>query len=243
LLSRSRIRFLGQEVSVKKAIAPMFVALSFALPAFCFAQEAPPASPAPADAAPPAAPVAPAPADPQLVVVPIPAAPLPVELTREERRRLTLHEREVTRLLRVMEKEGNEFSQERYESYGNRVSGGTVLLVLGGGSVLAGLIYMFYSIKREIDDIDWYAEDDEYSEEDDYETKPGIFACLLVAGAVGIGVGAALVGTGRSGRKRQEMLRRKDEILGPFSPRVGVTLSFFTDPRSGANGLALRATV
>jgi len=211
---------------MKKAITPISVALSLTLPALCLAQEAPPTIPAPAD--------------PQLVVVPIQAAP--VELTREERRRLILHEREVTRLLRVMEKEGNEFSQERYESYGNRVSGGTVLIVLGGSSVLAGLIYMFYSIKREIDDIDWNTDDDEYDEKDDYKMKPGIAVGLLIGGAVGIGIGAALVGTGRSGRKRQELLRRKDEILAPFSPRFGVTLSFFTDPGRGAGGLALRAT-
>ena len=55
---------------------------------------------------------------------------------------------------------------------------------------------------------------------------------MFITGITGIAVGVPLLMTGAQGKKRQELLRRKDEILAPFDPATA-TLSLFADPQGG----------
>jgi hypothetical protein len=64
---------------------------------------------------------------------------------------------------------------------------------------------------------------------------------MFITGIAGIGIGVPLLITGMRGKNRQEVLRRKDEILAPFDPATA-TLSLFAEPQGGGGGLRLNVT-
>jgi hypothetical protein len=207
------------------------------------AQDAPPAE----AVAPPPTPLVPVPAE---IVAAPPAAPpglvqMP-ELTPEERRQVARRARLITRLNRAMEREGGDYSEERYEMYGRRIAVGAVLIGLGAASALTALVCAFYDLNQALSAIS-YSEDVESDDEtssdggdDGYVSGPVILS-LVAAGVAMIGLGVPLLATGVSGRHRQQLIRRKDEILAPFDPRaVRVSLSLTGDPARGAGGLTLR---
>jgi hypothetical protein len=179
--------------------------------------------------APPAEGVSPPPAvSPPAVSSPQPGPPRP--LTPEERRRLVRHDREVAQLKAVMEKEGDSFSSDKYDSYGRSVGVGVPLLVVGVAALIAGLVCAGY-------DLDHLGQDSEKGG----MVSGAAIAALILGGAVVTAAGASLLVAGLRGRQRQKRLRRKDEILAPFDPRaVQVSLSLYGDRNRGAGGLALR---
>jgi len=230
-----------------------------AAPAPVAAQEGEPA-PAPVPVPAPAAALAPAPApapvpasdtgwnlrpvDPQTAAAADAEFPQgnPVE-DRQLRRQLRRHQKEVARLERVMQIEGNEFSEEKFETYRSRKAGGITLVAIGGASLVFTLIYGFYVCMDSISDNSWYDDDDDtYEPEGDGRfAKAPQRAALWIAfatGLTGIAVGVPLLVSGSRGKKRQELLRRKEEILAPFDPATA-SLSLFADPHGGGGGLRL----
>jgi len=195
-----------------------------------------PPAPLPTSATPDSA-ATPAPADPQ--------QPVP----RDVRRRMIRHERDITRLNRAMDREGPEYSEEMYESYRSRMTGGIVLLALGGASIVCTFIYALYVIVNDVATSVTYSEDGEeqHHEEDDGRIgEPGQRVALwsmFIGGITGIAIGVPLLITGMQGKKRQDVLRRKDEILAPFDPyAITASLSLFTDSQGNVGGLRLKVT-
>jgi hypothetical protein len=182
-------------------------------------------------AAPPPTPLVPVPTAPAEATAPPPTSQTPPpELSPEERRRLALHEREVAHLKAVMEKEGDFFSQKKYDSYGRSVGVGVPLLVVGVAALVAGLVCAGY-------DLDHLGQDGE----EGGTVDGAVIAVLILGGAVVTAGGASLLASGLRGRQRQKWLRRKDEILAPFNPSAPrVTVSLFGDRERGAGGLSLR---
>jgi hypothetical protein len=104
--------------------------------------------------------------------------------------------RELLRLRRVMEIEGPEFSQERYDLYRSQKGWGIALTVIGG--VALGFSYVYTIAGLLIDGSAWGA-------------------VGLVGGAACIGIGIPLMVHGIRGKGRQALLKRKDEIMrGPY---------------------------
>jgi hypothetical protein len=233
------------------------------------AQEAAPAETAPPLAAPNA--VAPGeipPADaPPEPLWGTPPAPLPTSATaaptatqtpadpktvpRDVRKRIVRHEREVERLKRAMDREGPDFSEEAYESYRKRVGGGIVLVALGAVGLVGTIFYGLYVMVTDASTIS--TEEREHAEEDDLnKATDGEFGephqrvalwSMFIGGITGIAVGVPLLVTGMQGKKRQDILRKKDEILAPFDPyAVTASLSLFTDSAGNVGGLRLRVT-
>lgn len=159
-------------------------------------------------------------------------------------RQMRRHQREITRLNRVMDIEGPEFDEERYDSYRNQKAGGIALVAVGGVSLISMVFYFFYVL---FDDAADYENDESYpdrTEEDDSRLgEPRQRAALwtmLITGVTGIAVGVPLLITGSRGKKRQDLLRRKDEILAPFDPATA-SLSLFAST-GGGGGLRLQVT-
>jgi len=207
---------------------------------------------APPEAAPVAAPPATADPAPQWGLVPVEPPPLPIAATtatadpqtypRDVRRRMIRHEREITRLNRVMEREGPEYSEEMYESYRNRKGAGIALVAIGGVGLVCTLVYGFMVIIS--DAFSYDSESDDPHDDDGRLGEPRQRAALwtmLLTGITGIAVGVPLLVTGMQGKKRQDILRRKAEILAPFDPfAVTASLSLFTDSEGNVGGLRLR---
>jgi hypothetical protein len=175
------------------------------------------------------------------------------------------HEREIVRLNRVMEREGPEFSEREYETYKSRVNGGIMLLVLGVGSLATGAVYCLYHLIHAIGEAFDGTDDpegDEYdsgsgsnpgsdavpsssSHDEDAgpEFHPAVPGVLFPLGGVLIASGIPLLITGVSGKHRQELLRRKDEILAPFDPyAVTASVSLFADSQGNVGGLRAKVT-
>jgi len=154
---------------------------------------------------------------------------------------------QVRRLTAVMLREGASFSEERYLRYQRLGKGGIALIPLGALSMIAGLALVVSS--KVVAPREYYGDDPELVEQgyyNDYQYQQheksthllvgGLSA--LFGGALALGAGIALAAGGRSGMKRQELLRRKDEILGPAIAGRW-TLQLTADPRSGLVGARL----
>jgi hypothetical protein len=240
-------------------IALGLLGVALCLPAL--AQEAaPPAAPPQAPAPVPAPAIAPAPVPgwtlrqigPQPGVAADAVFP---ELDPTEARRLKRamrhREKEILRLQKVMSIEGPEFDEVKYESYRNQKGAGVALVAIGGVGLVSMIIYGFYVIVSDIStsldsscDSEYDSSDCSSSEHDDGRLgEPRQRAALwamLITGVAGIGIGVPLLVSGMRGKNRQEILRRKDDILAPFDPATA-TLSLFADPEGGG-GLRLRVT-
>jgi hypothetical protein len=237
------------------------------------AQEAAPADTAPPQAAPTAvAPgeIPPANATPEPLWG-TPPAPLPTSATpapaaaqapagtqllspRDLRRRIIRHEREVERLKRAMDREGPEYSEEAYQSYRSRSVGGVVLVALGGVGIVGTIFYGLYVMVTDASTVS--AEEREKAQDGDGEDlnsatdgefgEPGQRIALwsmFIGGIAGLAVGVPLLVTGMQGKKRQDILRKKDEILAPFDPyAITASLSLFADSQGNVGGLRLKVT-
>jgi hypothetical protein len=156
---------------------------------------------------------------------------------------------QIRRLEAVMAKEGGDFSQERYERYRRRRTGGTALITTGALSMITGFALLVAS--SVIKPNDYYGDDPELVKQgyyNDYQyqkhekSKRLLIGGLstLIGGGLMMGVGITLAIIGRSGMKRQELLRRKDEILGAKA-RGRLTLQLVADPQQEL--VALRLSV
>jgi hypothetical protein len=216
------------------------------------------AAPVAAPVAAPAPAPAPAPAWPLQQIQPLPVGASdavypqndPVEQKRLKRA-MRRHERDHERLERVMAVEGNEFSEEKWEAYKNQKAGGIVFIAIGGAGLIATIIYGLKVIVQ--DATESWCTDSSYDESYDSSTSstchdhdgrlghPAQRVALwtmFITGITGIAVGVPLLVSGSQGKKRQELLRRKDDILAPFDPATA-TLSLFADPQGGG-GLRLK---
>jgi hypothetical protein len=172
----------------------------------------------------------------------------PSTYPRDVRRRIARHERDVANLRRAMEIEGPEYSEEAAESYRNRLAGGVVLVAIGAVGVVT---LIFGSFVIGIQDIATSTEA-ERNDDDGSDYTDGrlgephqrvVLWSALIAGVTGISVGVPLLVTGRKGKKRQELLRRKEEILAPFDPFAATArLTLFADSEGRAAGLRLQVT-
>jgi hypothetical protein len=158
---------------------------------------------------------------------------------------------EIRRLRAVMAKEGDGFSQERYEQHRRRRAGGTGLITVGALSMITGFALTVASTL--VAPSDYYGDDPELVEQgyyNDYQYQKhekskrlligGLSA--LIGGGVMLGVGITLAVMGRSGMRRQELLRRKDEILGATA-RGRLTLQLVADPQQELVALRLRVAL
>jgi len=149
--------------------------------------------------------------------------------------------REIDRLNAVMDREGSEFSEEKYGAYRSRLTGGALLIALGGASMFAAMVTGI-SLEANSSSSDEYDEyDDSAGEDSSSRLLPGLPLGLLFGGIAAVGIGVPLTISGARGKKRQDLLRRKYEILTPYEPSVA-TLSVFVDPDRGSGGLNLKVT-
>ena len=210
-----------------------------AFPPATEASTQPPGSAAPAPAPAPTPAPAPAPecAEPRL-------QPYDLILYADAMAQANRRAREVDRLHAVMNREGQEYSEEKFESYRNRRAAGVVMIVLGASSMFAAMVSGI-TLETTTSSSDDYDEDgDEYDahEEDSRSALlPGLPLGLLFSGIAAVAIGVPLTISGARGRKRQAILYRKDEILAPNTPPAAY-VSFFADPAQGAGGLQLKVT-
>jgi hypothetical protein len=151
----------------------------------------------------------------------------------------TRRSRQIDQLYAVMNREGDEFSQEKYESYDARRTGGVVLIVLGGASVFASMITGI-TLDTGSSSSDDY-EDGDSTDDERSSLLPGLPLGLLFGGIGSIAIGLPLTISGARGKRRQEILRRKDEILAPYDPSA-VFISFYVDPERGSGGIQMKMT-
>jgi hypothetical protein len=150
-----------------------------------------------------------------------------------------------------MAKEGGDFSQERYEQHRRRSAGGKGLITVGALSMITGFALTVASTM--VAPSSYYGDDPKLVEQgyyNDYQYKRhekskrlligGLSA--LIGGGVMLGVGITLAAMGRSGMKRQELLRRKDDILGAEVPGR-LTLQLVADPQQEIVALRLRVAL
>jgi hypothetical protein len=189
------------------------------------------------EAAPPARQVAPAPEAAS------PAAPvlrdIDLALYAEYVVQANVRSRQIEQLYRVMDREGDAFSQEKYDAYRNRQAGGTVLVVLGACSVFGSLVTGI-ALNARSGSSDEY--DDGSSVDESRDTlSEALPLGLLFGGIASIGIGVPLAISGAQGKHRQEILRRRDDILAPYAP-PSATVSLSFDPDGRAGGLRLSVT-
>jgi hypothetical protein len=150
----------------------------------------------------------------------------------------TRRSRQIDRLYAVMNREGTEFSEEKCEAYSARVKGGVVLIALGGASIFAAMITGI-TLEAGSSSSDGYDEGDSSGERS--SLLPGLPLGLLFGGIGAIAIGVPLAISGARGKHRQEILRRKGEILAPYDPSAAF-VSFFIDPERGSGGIQLKVT-
>jgi hypothetical protein len=214
-----------------KPTIPLAALLTTALCAPAWAQEAAPA----AD---------PAPVGPQLAPYGDPLPPVDLGLYRDHVRQLERRSRQIARLNHVIDREGPEFSEARYAAYRSRLAGGVLLVVVGGGCLFASVVYgiasLFGAIAEGFGGGD-YEEEDTATASDDSGAHFAAPMVLIPTGVAALGIGIPLIISGASGKHRQELLLRKDEILAPIAPPTAA-ISLFGDPASGAGGVRLQVT-
>jgi hypothetical protein len=195
--------------------------------------------------APPASADDPAP----FLIVQKPAAdegPQPVEVERD-RRSEARRKAQIRRLENVMQREGPSFSQARYDKYNKIRSGGAILITVGALSMVTGFALIVASAVAAPES--YYGDDPELVEQgyyNDYEYKQheksvhllaGGLAALITGGLM-VGAGIGITVAGRSGMKRQNLLKRKDEILAADAG-WRLTLRLVADPRQELLGVRL----
>jgi hypothetical protein len=92
----------------------------------------------------------------------------PVEQKRLKRA-MRRHERDHERLQRVMDVEGSEFSEEKWEQYKNQKAGGIVFIAIGGAGLIATIIYGLKVIVE--DATDSWCTDSDYDDSYDGSTS------------------------------------------------------------------------
>jgi hypothetical protein len=147
-------------------------------------------------------------------------------------------QRQLEQLYRVMAVEGPEFSEERYAAYRARMAGGILLMALGGSSVFAAMVTGI-ALEPGASSADGEYDGSGSSDRDPLAT--GLPIGLALGGIASIAIGLPLTITGARGKHRQELLRRKYEILAPYEPPA-VSLSLYADPAAGEGGLQVKVT-
>jgi hypothetical protein len=215
-----------------------------ALTLICGAARAQEAAPMPV----PPTPVQVAPAPAEATAPPPTSQTPPPELSPEERRRLERHERMVAELVRAIQREGSgSFSQERYDAYFKRIVAGAMLTGFGLAALAAGIFCALSDVGASLHGIE---ENNTLSDGSDEGSSSGsssgwvpptVIWPLVGTGTAAVLIGIPLLVNGQHGRSRQQLIRRKDEILAPFNPSAPrVTVSLFGDRERGAGGLSLR---
>jgi hypothetical protein len=135
----------------------------------------------------------------------------------QERRLIVSKQRKIRMLERIMQREGPEYDAAKDELYRNRFAGGVLLDVAAAGAFVAGLALLLHTLSDDsgFESCEGTAgeADCEARARDDQDGQGAVVAVVLSVGAVLAAVGIPLTITASRGRKRQQVLRRKDEIL------------------------------
>jgi hypothetical protein len=228
------------EHRIAKVIAAA-IALS-GLEASAQAVAPPPAEPSAAPQAAPPVALPSGPGQPPLPACPELRRPEDLVLLADAMAQANRRARDVSRYYAAFDREGGEFSPEKHEQYRNRRAGGAILIVLGGSSIFAAMVSGITLGLNSLSDEDDYDQPTEGYEEDSRDRLlPALPLGLLFGGIGAIAIGVPLTISGAAGKRRQDLLRRKLEILAPYgAPDAYVSL--FTDPERGAGGLQLQLT-
>jgi len=150
-------------------------------------------------------------------------------------RRWRAHQEDLAGLASARAKEGPEYSEGRYRQYTGRLGLGISLVVVGFAGVVYGIAY---GVTKLFSGIGSHGESEEHN---DLDLGPeGMGIGMFAGGLALIGIGAPLAVSGASGRKRQDLLRRADEIEGPFDP-FAVSLRLWSgDGRGGGLQVVVR---
>jgi len=152
------------------------------------------------------------------------------------RRRLAEHSRNLVRLNNAVRIEGPDADYEKFRRYRARVAGGVTLIVVGVATFFGGIVVgMAGTIGSVASDFG-----DHESSGGDGDGILGAMLGMMLGGVACIGAGIPLAISGRRGKSRQQILRRKEEILAPFDPfAVTASVSLFTDSEGNVGGLRL----
>lgn len=231
---------------MKNGIATLIAVATAACASAALAQD--PAQPLPAPGTdvssapqptPEPGPPAPAPA-PKCAAV---TAPADVALYADAMAEASLRARRLDRLEAIVAREGGPFSREKYDAYRNEQAAGVLLVVLGGASLFSALVSGVTLAVNEPSS----SCDDEYDdcygddEGDGSPLLPGLPLGFLFGGIGALAIGIPLTAHGTRGKRRQELLYRKGELLASAA-RPDARLSLFADPEGRSGGLRLEVT-
>ena len=158
--------------------------------------------------------------------------PLDPAAVKAEKRR----KKQILKLHKIMAAEGADFSQVKYDRYMARFGGGLALVIVGGFALVGSLLSAGAAFSE---GVNWGSHEGPDPEEEAAARKYRITAYVLMAcGIISLGTGIPIMILGSKGRRRQNYLRRKDQILEGY-PTAKVALSLYGDPLTKSGGMAM----